>query len=269
VTTAPCAEVGLAPDDTCLFAYVNAAAFATSTTREAIDYAGIARTVGLAVRGLDDLLDADVDHLGHALSRSLAWAKRRIGIGLRGFADLLLWQGITYASPLSLDILGNVLSVMQSGRAAILLHANTSIEPFLVDPRRTALTAGLRRHAATMDDGVSQAGAPALRKKTRSVTRFEYSVGVWSLANQLEMPLERQVTALLHDATHTAFSHTADYLFYNRAEDFHEKQLGRLMSDQEVCRLIAPGTARDSDDHHGSPVLVEADRCTKFQPEPN
>ena len=48
---------------------------------------------------------------------------------------------------------------------------------------------------------------PSLKKHTR----FEHSLGVYLLLNLYKASLEEQIAGLIHDASHTAFSHCADY----------------------------------------------------------
>lgn len=43
--------------------------------------------------------------------------------------------------------------------------------------------------------------------------RYDHCVGVWALLKRFRCSLKEQVAGLLHDASHTAFSHVADYLF--------------------------------------------------------
>jgi HD superfamily phosphohydrolase len=45
-------------------------------------------------------------------------------------------------------------------------------------------------------------------------TRYDHSVGVLALLHKAGASQKEQVAGLLHDASHTAFSHVADHLFY-------------------------------------------------------
>jgi HD superfamily phosphohydrolase len=45
-----------------------------------------------------------------------------------------------------------------------------------------------------------------------SHSRFEHSVGVYLLLRKYQAPLEEQIAGLIHDVSHTAFSHCIDYL---------------------------------------------------------
>ncbi len=59
---------------------------------------------------------------------------------------------------------------------------------------------------------VSQQGIPkefAFNKRA-ATSRYEHCVGVMLLLRKLDAPLEEQVSGLLHDVSHTPFSHTID-----------------------------------------------------------
>ena len=57
-----------------------------------------------------------------------------------------------------------------------------------------------------------------------SYSRFEHSLGVFILLKKFEAPLLEQVAGLLHDVSHTVFSHVADYVFSNGSEERHNFQ---------------------------------------------
>jgi hypothetical protein len=71
--------------------------------------------------------------------------------------------------------------------------------------------------------GVHQAGASYLVRPGRDVMRFEHSVGVMLLIRQLGGDLSEQVSGLLHDVSHTAFSHVLDRVHRRKDEDYHER----------------------------------------------
>ncbi|KAL9644499.1 hypothetical protein ABK040_009363 [Willaertia magna] len=72
---------------------------------------------------------------------------------------------------------------------------------------------------------IHQAGAVWLwNKNLFNVTRLEHSIGVMLLIRKLKpSDLEQQIAGLLHDISHTAFSHVIDYVVKNTKEDFHEE----------------------------------------------
>ncbi|MEN8173269.1 MAG: HD domain-containing protein [Chloroflexota bacterium] len=67
--------------------------------------------------------------------------------------------------------------------------------------------------------GVLQHGVSALIGVTNPTTRFEHSLGTMLLVRRLGAGLDEQIAALLHDISHTAFSHVIDYVF-----DGHDDQ---------------------------------------------
>ncbi|MGC8567968.1 MAG: HD domain-containing protein [Candidatus Micrarchaeia archaeon] len=67
---------------------------------------------------------------------------------------------------------------------------------------------------------ISQQGLPAELDRSRPLnySRYEHSVGVMLLLRKLGANEEEQLAGLLHDISHTPFSHTADMLFGSYAE---------------------------------------------------
>lgn len=54
--------------------------------------------------------------------------------------------------------------------------------------------------------------------KEKKRNRFEHSLGVYLLLNKFNAPLEEQLAGLIHDVSHTVFSHTAEYGFNKQAQ---------------------------------------------------
>jgi HD superfamily phosphohydrolase len=72
--------------------------------------------------------------------------------------------------------------------------------------------------------GVSQHGISGLIGITKPVSRFEHSLGVMLIVRRLGAGLEEQVAALVHDISHTAFSHVIDYVVEgHRSQSFHDE----------------------------------------------
>lgn len=62
-------------------------------------------------------------------------------------------------------------------------------------------------------DGVDQSGPTAYFGLAPSFSRRDHCNGVWALLKRANVSVEEQLAGLLHDASHTAFSHLADILF--------------------------------------------------------
>jgi uncharacterized protein len=79
--------------------------------------------------------------------------------------------------------------------------------------------------------GVRQAGPSALAFPFKNVTRFEHSLGVFELLRRLGACEREQVAGLLHDISHTAFSHAVDFV-YSSEEQAHHEELKPLMLER-------------------------------------
>ncbi len=62
-------------------------------------------------------------------------------------------------------------------------------------------------------DGIDQSGPTAYFGVAPAFSRRDHCNGVWALLKRANVSLEEQLAGLLHDASHTAFSHLADVLF--------------------------------------------------------
>ena len=103
-STNPCAEQPLPPYGACLLGSVNLAKLVRDpfTPAACIDEAELADLVGVAVRMLDNTVDASGFPLEE--QRREAFAKRRIGLGLTGLANALMMVGLRYGSPEAADM---------------------------------------------------------------------------------------------------------------------------------------------------------------------
>lgn len=61
--------------------------------------------------------------------------------------------------------------------------------------------------------GIDQAGYFQVYFPGTEQSRFEHSVGCYLLLKKFGASIEEQIAGLLHDISHSAFSHTADYVF--------------------------------------------------------
>ena len=83
--------------------------------------------------------------------------------------------------------------------------------------------------------GVLQHGVSALVGVTRATSRFEHSMGVMLLVRRLGASLEEQIAALLHDISHTAFSHVIDYVFNgHNTQGYHEEHKLEFVAGTDI-----------------------------------
>ncbi len=105
--TNPCGEVPLLPWEACTLGSINVAAFRDEATGD-LDWAALRETVALAVRFLDNVIDASPFPLEEI--REAVRGNRKIGLGVMGFADLLIASGVPYDSPEALALAERLMS---------------------------------------------------------------------------------------------------------------------------------------------------------------
>jgi len=103
--TNPCGEQPLLPYESCNLGSVNLSRF---VDRGEVDFDGLAETVRLAVRFLDDVIE--VNHFPHGLMRDATLKTRKIGLGVMGFAEMLIKMNISYSSKDALRVAEETMS---------------------------------------------------------------------------------------------------------------------------------------------------------------
>jgi len=81
--------------ETCQFSYIN---LGKSVKNGDIDYSELEKTVATGVRFLDDVVEYNILKYSNEVSQSITKNKRKIGLGVCGFANLLDKLGIDYKS---------------------------------------------------------------------------------------------------------------------------------------------------------------------------
>jgi uncharacterized protein len=87
--------------------------------------------------------------------------------------------------------------------------------------------------------GVFQAGPSVLAFPFKDVTRYEHSLGVYVLLRRLGATQQEQIAGLLHDISHTAFSHAVDFIVPSQEQDHHEDLKPLLLERPDMRAALA------------------------------
>lgn len=108
--TNPCGEVPLLPWEACTLGSVNVAQF-WDASRGDLDWEALVRTVAVATRFLDDVVETN--QFPVAEITAAVRGNRKVGVGVMGFADLLVEASIPYASDEALALATRVMETIQ------------------------------------------------------------------------------------------------------------------------------------------------------------
>jgi len=87
--------------------------------------------------------------------------------------------------------------------------------------------------------GISQQGPPQQYWHFPIYSRFEHSLGVLLLLRKVGAGLEEQIAGVLHDVSHTAFSHVIDWIAGDPSkEDRQDKSHFEIIGNSDVCPIL-------------------------------
>lgn len=106
--TNPCGEVGLLPYESCNLASINLSHMVRQDgDGYAIDWEKLSETARLGIRFLDDVVE--VGRWPALQIESVSRANRKVGLGVMGFAEMLILLGIPYASDRAVTVADEVM----------------------------------------------------------------------------------------------------------------------------------------------------------------
>ena len=109
------------------------------------------------------------------------------------------------------------------------------IEPVLIELMKSKALQRLKK--------IEQHGTWQLHKdwkKSNYFSRYAHSVGVMLLLKKFNASIEEQIHGLLHDVSHTVFSHVADFLFGKNPgqHDYQDSRLKKAFRLQGINNIL-------------------------------
>jgi ribonucleoside-diphosphate reductase alpha chain len=119
--TNPCGEIPLLPYESCNLGSIDLSKFVKDG---AMDWDRLKISIGWGIRFLDDVIE--VNNYPLVQIKTMALANRKIGLGVMGFADMLIRLGIPYTSDKAVKAASEVMSFFH--RASLEASANLAKE---------------------------------------------------------------------------------------------------------------------------------------------
>jgi ribonucleoside-diphosphate reductase alpha chain len=128
-STNPCGEQPLLPYESCNLGSINLSGMVSAENGSVrIHYEKMRETIQDAIRFLDDVIDMNNYPLPEI--RQMTMGNRKVGLGVMGFADMLIKLGVPYDSDEALAVGQEVMSFLQEEAAAASSHLARERGPF-------------------------------------------------------------------------------------------------------------------------------------------
>jgi ribonucleoside-diphosphate reductase alpha chain len=105
-----CGEQYLHGYDSCNLGSINVGHFYDAQAKD-VDWERLAQTTALAIRFLDNVIDANIYPIEEI--EQMVTANRRVGLGIMGFADLLIQMQVAYGSPEAIAFAAKLMSFIR------------------------------------------------------------------------------------------------------------------------------------------------------------
>ncbi len=157
VATNPCGEQPLAPYSVCNLAAINLSNFVDKKTKEIL-YDKLKETVKVCVRMQDNVIDSTPYFLEP--NKRQALGERRVGMGVMGLHDLLIWAGLRYGSKEANAVVDKIFELMATTayETSIALGAEKGSFPFLSDRDKFIQSGYLQKMPKAIRDGIIENG---------------------------------------------------------------------------------------------------------------
>lgn len=157
VATNPCGEQPLAPYSVCNLSAINLANFVDRLTGEVL-FEKLANTVRLSVRMQDNVIDNTPYFLEP--NKIQATGERRVGLGVMGLHDLLIWAGKRYGSKEGNQLVDKIFETIavSAYQTSIDLAKEKGSFPFLKDRNAFINTGYMRKMPEHIRQGVLKYG---------------------------------------------------------------------------------------------------------------
>lgn len=112
-----------------------------------------------------------------------------------------------------------------------------------VEEKNPAILSVMHSQAMQRLKGIDQSGPETyFTDNVQSFTRYDHSLGVYALLKRYNVSENEQLAGLLHDASHTVFSHLADVIFQNgndRSESYQDSIHAWYLQKTGVDKILA------------------------------
>ncbi|MFH1032468.1 MAG: vitamin B12-dependent ribonucleotide reductase [Chloroflexota bacterium] len=227
-STNPCGEQPLLPYESCNLGSINLSRMIKNNGVAEIGYDKLAVVVKTAVRFLDNVIDVNKFPLEQI--EAMTKKTRKIGLGVMGFADMLLQLGIPYDSEKALKIASDVMSFITE------------------EARKASIDLAKERGTFPSFKGsiYDTAGAPGIRNATLTTIAPTGTLSIIaSCSSGIEPPFALSYTRNILDGAHLVEANPYFEEAAKKGGFYSEELIGKLASGTKLGEIEGiPDTAK-------------------------